>query len=333
MSALTLKTLKDRLSKKPVGNLYFVMGEETYLTREVLKEIKSRCLKPDSEELNLHVFKAAEDPPARVRETMETLPIFSEKRLILYESAERLNEKDWNILKPVIQAPPSTSVLVFVSSSPDKRKKVIKNLMSSTEVVRTDRPKEREWMAWMEWMGRSRGLQFSEAALTLLRQHAGYDLFNLKQEVDKLYRAFGKGHKVSQEDVLKVVPRTRPENIFALSKAIASQKLSEALVCLVRLLEDNQNEMGVLALILRHIRILIRVKEGVKKGYTERTLAQKTGLPVFFVRDYILEADRWSEKKLLSTMQTLYSTDKALKSHPFPASLWLENLILKTCSL
>ncbi len=330
--SLTLKSLKTKLFEKPVKNLYFLMGEETYLIREALKEIKKHSLKGASEDFNYHVFRAGECEVEKLKETVQTLPVFSEKRMVLCEQAERFNEKDLKLLKTLMEEPAPACVLVFVSSAPDKRKKAIKTLMQFCETMSAGRPKDSEWSLWVDEMAKQQGIKLSGAAVSVLRQYAGYDLMSIEHELQKLSQVFDRGHVIGAEDVLKVVPRIRPENIFALSKAIATQKLSEALCCLSRLLEDNQSEIGVLSLVLRHIRILARIKEGVKKGYTERTLAQRTGLPLFFVREYILEADMWQDKKITSTLQTLYLTDKALKSSPLPSHIWLENLILKTCS-
>ena len=330
---LTLKNLKDKISKDSLKNLYFIIGPEQFLIREILQVLQTYFLKTGSEDFNYHVFRAGEMESARLRETILTLPVMSEKRMVLCEDAHRLSESDWESLKPVITEPVTTSVLVFVSKEADKRKKIIKNLMACCEVVSAQTPKESEWTGWVNWMGRKSGIRFSPEAGAMLQQYAGYDLLGLENEIKKLSRLFDKGSLISEEDVFKVVPRIRPENVFALSKAIAQKKLSEAFLCLARLLEDNQNEIGALALITRHIRILARIKEGLKKGYTEQTLCHKTGLPRFFIKDYIKEAESWSEQKIISTMETLCSTDRAIKSSPLSSHIWLENLILKTCSL
>ena len=331
--SLTLKSLKQRISKDSLQNLYFIVGPELFLIKEILQMIRSHCLSAGSEDFNYHVFHAGEVESARIRETIVTLPVLSDKRMVLCEDAHRLTESDWENLKPVIEKPVSACVLVFVSKEPDKRKKIIKNLMTCCEVISAQTPKESEWLGWIEWMGRKRNIRFTPGAALMLQQYAGYDLMGLEHEIIKLSRLFGKGSLISEEGILKVVPRARPENVFALSRAIARKKLSEAFLCLARLLEDNQNEIGALALITRHIRILARIKEGLKRGYTEQTLCNKTGLPRFFVRDYIKEAEAWEEQKIISTIETLCSTDRAIKSSPLSSHIWLENLIIKTCSL
>ena len=126
------------------------------------------------------------------------------------------------------------------------------------------------------------------------------------------------------------MPRTRPENIFALSRAIGQQKLSTALICWTRLLEDNHSILSALALITRHIRILARIKEGIKRGYAHKVLCQTAGVPFFVIQDYIQEANLWTEHKIISVMEILLEADRAIKSSG-ATPVRMENCIIKAC--
>lgn len=331
--SLTLQNLAKRLSGNQISPLYFIIGPEVFLIKESLRKIKSHVLSPESIDFNYETFRGGEGEIERMYESVETLPVFSQKRVIVCEEAHRLKELDWKVLQPIVEKPVDTCVLVFVSEAPDKRKKVIKELLSYCEVVLAQPPNEKEWSMWLKWMGKKENLSFSDSAALLIKEYACYDLLNLETEVKKLKNFLAPKTHISEEDVLKVVPRVRPENVFALSKAIGKKDMSTALLCLARLLEDNHSEVGALSLISRHIRILVRIKEGIKKGHTEQTLCKKTGVPRFFIRNYIQEAELWTEKKIISALEILKATDKALKSSPVSAHIWLENFIIKTCSV
>ena len=330
--SLILQNLEKRLSRNQISPLYFIMGPERFLIKESLHKIQSCILSQELLDFNYEVFFAGKMETERLREAVETLPVLSTKRMIVCEEAHHLTESDWKILQPVLSTSVDTSVLVFVSEASDKRKKVIKELMSCCEVISAQAPNEKEWFVWLKWMGAREGLSFSDSAVLLIKEYACYDLMNLETEIKKLKSFMGSKKHISEKDVLAVVPRIRPENVFALSKAIGQKNLSASLLCLARLLEDNHNEIGALSLISRHIRILARIKEGIKKGHTEQTLCSKTGVPRFFIRNYIQEADLWTEKKIFSSIEILKATDKALKSSPISAHIWLENFIIKTCS-
>ena len=330
--SLNLQNLEKQLSGNQVSPLYFIIGPEVFLIKESLRRIKFHVLSPESFDFNYETFHGSAGEIGRMYEAVETLPVFSQKRVVVCEEAHRLKEADWKILQPILKKPVDTCVLIFVSEMPDKRKKVIKELLSYCEVVSAQPPNEKEWFMWLQWMGEKEGLSFSDSAASLIKEYACYDLLNLETEVKKLKHFLTPKTHISEEDVLKVVPRIRPENVFALSKAIGKRDMSAALLCLARLLEDNHSEVGALSLISRHIRILVRIKEGIKKGHTEQTLCNKTGVPRFFIRNYIQEADLWTEKKIISALEILKATDKALKSSPVSAHIWLENFIVKTCS-
>lgn len=331
--SLTLQNLEKRLSGNQVSPLYFIIGPEVFLIKESLRRIKSHVLSPESLDFNYETFRGGEGEVERIYEAVETLPVFSQKRIVVCEEAHRLKEGDWKILQPVLEQPVDTCILIFISESPDKRKKVIKELLSCCEVVSAQSPSEKEWITWLQWMGRREDLSFSPSAAMLIKEYACYDLLNLETEVKKLKNFLAPKKHISEEDVMKVVPRVCQEDIFALSKAIGKRDMSAALLCLARLLEDNHSEVGALALISRHIRILVRIKEGIKKGHTEQTLCNKTGVSRFFIRNYIQEAELWTEKKIISALEILKVTDKALKSSPVSSHIWLENFIIKTCSV
>ena len=331
--ALTLKNLKKQLSQKQAPRLYFITGPELFFIRNSLNMIKTRYLSKASYDFNYEVFKAGETTIEKLQETAESLPVLSEKRVLVCEDAHRFKEADWKYIEPLLKDKADHCVVVFVSETPDKRKKIIKQISQHCSIISAQKAKDSELPAWIQWIGKQQGLNFSHSAVQLLKEHTGHDLMSVENEIKKIKKFSDDKTEISTEDILKIVPRTRPENIFALSRAIGKKNLSSALSCLARLLEDNQNAIGALALIIRHVRILARVKEGLKQGYTLQTISTKTGVPSFFIEDYKMEANNWTEEKIMSTLEALQATDKALKSSPISSHIWLENFIIKTCSV
>ena len=104
------------------------------------------------------------------------------------------------------------------------------------------------------------------------------------------------------------------------------------MTCLANLLEYGQNEIGALALIARHVRILSTIKEGLRAGLAGARLSAKAGVPHFFLGDYVSQTKHWTDKKIARTMHALHETDRALKSSPISGHIWLENFIIKTCT-
>ena len=146
------------------------MGPEVFLVQEGLRMIRSYVLSPEALDFNYEVFYAGRSSIESMRSAIETLPAFSQKRIVVCNEAHNLKESDWKIIEPVVTHPVSTCVLIFVSQELDKRRKIIKQLMSCCTMVSAQTPKESEWPIWIKWLGQKKGLTFSPAALELLKK-------------------------------------------------------------------------------------------------------------------------------------------------------------------
>jgi DNA polymerase-3 subunit delta len=89
--------------------------------------------------------------------------------------------------------------------------------------------------------------------------------------------------------------------------------------------------MGILALVLRQLRIFALINAGMKKGFSGQRLSSYVGVPEFFLKKYMIQARHWDEGKIQIAIRALTETDRALKSSRVSSHIWLENFILKTC--
>ncbi len=328
----TIKDLRQHLQLSSPSSVYCLLGDEEYLQKESLKILLQKWLpSKDEQDFNLNVFYAKENSVHQMRESLETLPVFCERRVVLCHDAHLLTEKDWNTLLPVVQDLPSSSILVFTCKELDKRKKASKVLLSHTYMVRNMRPKARELHQWVQWMASSEGLKLSYDSIDLLAKLAGPSLMSIQNELKKI-RALDKDF-VKEEDIVQVVARVRPENVFSFTEAIGRQDVSQSLSCLAHLLEDHESEVGLLVLVTRHIRILSQLQEGIKEGLKSNDLSVRAGVPMYFLKDYMNQVQLWDESKISKMTEILHATDRALKSSPVSSHIWLENMVLKACSL
>ena len=173
---------------------------------------------------NYEVFRVGETPIEKLQEAAESLPVFSENRILVCEETHRFKETDWKYIEPLLKEKATHCVVIFISEAPDKRKKIIKQLSQKCEVISAQKAKDSELPAWIQWMAEQQGLSFSNSAVQLLKEHTGHDLTSVENEIKKIKNFSGSKTKISVEDILHIVPRTRPENIFALSQAIGKKK-------------------------------------------------------------------------------------------------------------
>ena len=330
----TIKELKNQLASKNFQSVYVLWGEEAFLQNKSIQIITDSVITtPEQKDFNYHVFYAKEHSPRQIQEAVQTLPVFSPYRLVICRHSQLFKEADWDVLQPLIKQPVSSSILVFVLSHLDRRKKSSKFLMEHGFVVKNQLDSQKDVSRWVQWLGLQHRLQFAEGAKELLIQQAGPSLMGMDNELKKIKSFLGNRSLITEKDILEVTARVRPENIFSFAEAIGRRDLKKSFQLMVNLLEDQENEISLLALVFRHIRILSQVKEGMENGLRTADLSAKVGVPSFFLKDYIKQISLWDHKKLAQVTEILYDTDKALKSSPLSSHIWLENFVLKACSL
>ena len=184
---------------------------------------------------------------------------------------------------------------------------------------------------WIDYIAYMQGLKLNSDAAHAILQLVGTNLSEVANEMIKIRSYMGERSQVTLEDVMQVMSKARIESVFSLTEAIARRDKSQALVCLANLLEHGQNEMGILALILRQLRIFSSLNAGMRKGLSGSRLSSHVGVPEFFLKKYMTQARHWDQGKINQAIQALHATDKALKSSRVASHIWLENFILKTC--
>jgi len=332
MVTLDLRKLQQRLEGgKAPAPLYLLMGDEAFLVQEAVGLLKESSVDVSLRDFNCDVFDTSENSPEQVRDASESLPMMSTKRFVLYRGVDDLNDKDWEKLYPLLENPVDSTVLVMTCEALDKRKKAYKRLVEKAVVVELKRPYENQILDWVEYLAHREGLTVSREAAQMMRQFIGTNLTEIHNELIKLRDYLGERKEINPQDVLQVVSQTRVDRIFDLTDAIGRRDKVTALHSLANLLENGQSEVGVLAMISRHFRILSAMREGQKEGLSGPRLATKAGVPQFLLTQYLDQLRHWDDAKINKTFAVLLDTDRALKSSSVPSHVWLENFVLQTC--
>ena len=329
---LDLRKLQQRLEKAEPALIYLLVGEETFLVNEATQAIKVRSVDAATIDFNCDVFDVGDVTASHVRDAAEMLPMMSARRLVLYRGVDDLKDKDWDALFPLFDNPVETTTLVLTAESLDKRKRAYKKLAECAVIVELKRPYENQVADWIDYLGYRNGVGVNREAAQLLKQFVGTNLTELNNEIMKLRDYLGERTHVEPTDVLQIVSQTRVDRIFDLTDAIGRRDKVHALHSLANLLDHGQSEVGVLAMITRHFRILGQLKDGQREGLTGQKLAVAAGVPNFLLSQYLEQIRGWDLGKIQQTFVVLQDTDRALKSSTVPPHVWLENFVLKTCS-
>lgn len=321
----------EKKIKSQVRPLYFFYGEEEFLLQEALSIFESAVLDEGTRDFNYDSFYAKETPTSQILDVIETLPMMSPHRLVLVKGIEKWAEADWEIFDPYLRNPADTSVVVLTAKGVDKRKKTHKLLLEKAEAVEFKKPYDNQVAGWVQYIARKNKVGMDLDAVHLLHQFVGNNLLEMESEIIKLIQFIGQRQTITAKDVIEVVSKIKVQSVFDLARAIGECDKARALLCLSQLLSHGQNEVGILALVARHVRILRAVRKAQSEGLRGAQMASKVGVSPYFLQEYEAQAREWSDRKIENTFKALLDTDRALKSSPLSSHIWLENFVIQTC--
>ena len=329
MSQELMKWFKN---PQPFRPHYFVVGTEAFLLSEIKRTLKTNLITKEMEDFNYDELSADENKVSDILNVSDTLPVLSERRLLICFQSELFSDKDWTELQGLFSKEDQKTVFVFFFNKKDGRKKPFKNLKD--KVMELDASPLKAWQLgpWLDFLLVREKIQLTTHAKNLFLQLVGTKLLEVSMELKKLKQYLGDRTLAEEKDILACSSRLKIENLFELTNALGHKDIVKSLSLLANLLEQGENEIAVVSLLARHIRILMKIQQGQKLRLNSTELAKKTGLPRYFLKNYQNQAGLWTESQLENTLQSLFLTDKALKSSPLSKHIWLENFILKSCS-
>jgi DNA polymerase-3 subunit delta len=318
--------------EKDISSLYFFWGEEGFLIEDAIARVTTLALGDGLRDFNYDAFHCENIEVGRVRDVIETLPMMTARRVVVLKDTHLLKDSAAEQLLPIIQSPVQSSTVIWTAVKIDKRKKLFKTLLENAVSVEMKRPDEIEVPGWIQYLAGLHGLHLGSGEAQLLFDMVGSSLQDLHSELAKVKSYLGDRSKVESQDLLQVVSRLRSDSVFDLTDAIGRNDRAKALICLANLLDRGESEFAILSLVARHVRILKGVKDGMDQGLSGQRLSHRVGVPTYFLRDYVDQARVWPIHKIERTYQALVDTDRALKSAPISAHIWLENFVLRTCT-
>lgn len=326
------KFYKD-LESKNFKSVYFLYGDEPYLLNQCVNRFKYAVLNESTVDFNYALFYAGDADVNQIKDTVETLPVFTSHRLVIVKNAESFKDSELQELESVISNPVDSTVFVLLADKVDKRKKTIKTIFDHATCVEFKKPYENQVPQWIGHICKGINLKITTDAIHRLHRLVGNNLTEIENQIFKIQDYIGDRQQIELADVNEVVSVSREESVFDFTKALGQKDRVKALEQLVSLMDQGQNEISIVSLVARHMRVLLTVRSGLDQGIGGAKLASLANVPSYYIESYCDQARIWPVKKIEEALIVLHETDKALKSSPLSSHIWLENLVLKSCSL
>lgn len=327
MECIGMKSLNEDLKTGQFKNTYLLYGEENYLKNQYKGKLRNALIPPE-DTMNYAYYEGKGINVKEIIDLAETMPFFSERRLILIENSGFFKNANAELAEYIKELPASTC-MIFVESEIDKRGKLYKAVKDKGRIVELGRQDEKTLLRWVAGNVKKENKQMTERTIQYFLEKVGTDMENIQKELEKLFCYTLDKESITVEDVEAICTTQVTNQIFEMVNAVADKQQKKALDYYYDLLALKEPPMRILFLLARQFRLLMEVKALDKQGYARKEIASKAGLHPFVVGKYQEQAKAFSNQELRRIIEDSVDTEEMIKTGRLNDMLGVEIFIMK----
>ena len=321
-----MQQLNEDLKSGQLKQAYLLYGEEAYLRKQYKDKLQAVLL-GEGDAMNSHYFEGKDINPGEVIDLAETMPFFAERRVIVLENSGLFKSGGEKMAEYLTQLAP-TAYFVFVESEVDKRSKLYKQVQQLGRAVEFSVQDERTLKRWIAGILKKDNKQITELTVEYFLDKVGTDMENIRSELEKLICYTMDKEVVEREDIDKVCTNRISNHIFDMVTAIGDKQTERALTLYYDLLALKEPPMRILFLIARQCNTLLQVKQLKNKGFDNKRIGEKVGLPGFVAGKYVTQAAKFKEKELKRAVERCVEAEESVKTGRMNDTMSVELLIM-----
>lgn len=318
----------EELKKSLINQIesgYILYGSDFFLLNNSVKIIVDAC-KLEFPEFNFIKFDEENLNLDDVVRALETLPIMSEKKVVLLDLSNNLPKLKFDSLKEYFNNPNSTCVFILnLGSNAD-----FKNLPLNITSVDCNPISNDIAVRFVANEIRKYGKCADQDVINLIIENCRGDLNNSIKEINKLCNFIGNNQKITAEDVDLLCTDFKEYQIFELTEQLANKNASKVFEILYLFKRNKEQGRGLFGLIYNHFRRLFFVSvtnENVKE------LSKLLEIKEFAVQKCIKQAKYFTKKQLKSIVDKCSELDFQIKQSLTNFETGLDLLVLYILNL
>ena len=326
-----MKSSNEDLKTGQFKQIYLLYGEEAYL-KKLYKNRFVKAMVPEGDTMNYRYFEGKNTNPKEIIDLAETLPFFAERRLIVLENTGFLKNATPELAE-YLKNMPETTYMIFVESELDKRGKLYKAIKEKGHIVELKRQDEKTLIRWILGMAKKEKLQMSEAAVRYLLAKTGNDMENLGQELEKLFCYCMNHTEITATDIDEICTTQIGNHIFDMVDAVAAKEQKKALDYYYDLLTLKEPPMRILYLLVRQFKLLMEVKDLLRRGFDKSQIAKEAKLHPFVAGKYMQQCRAFSTEELKGILEEAADTEEQVKTGRLNDRMSVELFIVKNSGM
>ncbi len=302
-------------------NIFLLYGEEVFLKSHGKKELLSRVSPDDMSEFNIFTYEGKKYDLISVKEAIEALPVFSDRKLLIFENSGifSLTGKDAatkeyrEFWEEIIDDIPTDVYIVFDEEKVDKRSSVYKKLLKKDSVVEFSYLSEKQMINWAVALFKTMGKIISPQDAKYLIEITQEGMSPVKREAEKI-AAYTQGKtSVTRQDIKDIAVPVVENRVFDMVDALLSKNPQSALAMLNDLLTLKEDETRILGAISSNADKLLTVKLLTDDRVDRSMIAAKAKIAPFIVSKYITLSSKYNSDDLKELLTKCVEIDKLFK--------------------
>ncbi len=322
---MDVKEFKSRLAEGRLGGIYVFSGDEDYLKKYYLSQLKAAIVTDDAfATFNYASFDGESLDFGALTEAITAPPFMSEYKLVewKYPSFDKMKEgelKRFEELLDTVEERPYIT-LAFLTNDTDimasgkKESKFVKRFSERINFLSFKKFTESNSQGLYHWLREhfsAEGIKVDLAVVQELVFRAGHSMSVLSGEVDKLAAYLkSKGRDtLTKEDVTLVASSTPESDTFALSNAILNRNKKDAFAALGEMKWRRVDPIIIFSMLSRICSDLALVSELLLEGQDAKDIEKTMKMHPFTLKLYIAAVKKHTPDKIASMLSELSRAD------------------------
>lgn len=324
-----LKSKLRTLKKSDVSPVYLFYGMEDYLKDETVTRLENILIEPDMHDLNYSVFHLPSknekqfESPAGIMEknvvlenalsSADSLPFISVKKMVVIKNIHKLLESQDELLKKYIEKPHLSTCLVLVGGDKLPKREIFRKIEKLYPTVNFYNLFGTQICLWIIEYAKNFDKIISSDGPEEILKITGNNLFDIKNELDKLILYVGNNSEIEMNDIECCCGHFRENTVFELMPALAEKQTETAIKILANLFNSGEDEYMILSQVADRYRKYLKFNELTESGVDDGEAALRSGVK-FYQDKFITDARKLSISEIKISLSKILETDIKMKS-------------------
>lgn len=305
--------------------VYLLYGTKDFQIEEEIKKLSKGL-----DEMNINKYDLNNNLLSLAIEDAKTMSLFDDKKLVIIDNANMFTgstSKDSEIIEEYLNHinENTTLVLIVHNDKLDTRKKITKLINKVGKVIAFN--DELDMTNLVRRLLKDYNIDYK--TINLFLDRVGNNPLIIQNEINKIKIYKENDKTITDEDILNLTTKLIEIDIFKLIDYIVKKDKEKALELYYEMLKMNEEPIKIIVILANQFRIMYQSKELLKKGYSEKDIANILKIHPYRVKLAIQNSRNYTSEVLLKNLNNLADIDIGIKTGILNKDLALELFILK----